>query len=549
MFGSLSSFAGSLFEWMPFTPNGCRYRKYFIKCEKNPIIGQYKKWYQALCDELHATRDCFRLKKPLLNLQIGKQFMSNRIYLRMALPGARSLVLAFLLGQVVTVTAFAQSYNLIDLGIDVSPTDINYTGMIVGEMNASQYPSKAFIRNPADGVNREITGGTDGTLATIATAINDVGVVAGNTLTGAFVADGSTLLNDWDEHGAWGINGSGAISGNEAGINPYRTTPIPYNPAVYEDNSWTVMDIAAVYSRGTRQGVYADIYKLLDINDAGYAVGSKSRYGLIGSSAILISPPYTDVNDATNVTYLPTPYGGVATAINNQNMIVGTTGVDSLTNTYPHAYLYDFNADSLTDLGTLMNADGEYGLRSSAADINDQGQVVGTSWLVSVNTSLYDPAQYHAFLWENGGMSDLNDLVPDGSGWILTAATAINEQGDIVGTGLLNGEVHGFLLTSGQLPTPVIENLPPVAVAEADVISGKAPLTVMFSAEGSMDPEGLAISYAWDFGDGSSSTEENPVHLYTEPGTYLVFLKVTDEQGLSDTAQLEITVRKSNGRK
>ena len=448
--------------------------------------------------------------------------------------------------------ALAQPYNVTKLGVDVSPTDINNYGVIVGSMNTSQYPATAFIRDPADGVNREISGGT------VANAINDAGLVAGSTLTGAFVADGSNILRDWDGQGAWGINASGSISGNKAGNNPYRTTSIPYDPAVYEGNKWTVMGIADVYPRGTRQGVYADIYRLLDINDGGFTVGSRSRYGLAGSSAILIAPPYSGVKDASDVSYLPTPFGGSAAAINNLNMIVGTNGNDSRSATYAHAFLYDFNAGSLTDLGTLMNAAGEYGLRSSAADINDQGQVVGSSWLVSVNTSLYDPAKYHAFLWEIdpmtgiGHMIDLNDLIPAGTGWILTAATAINENGDIVGAGLLDGVPQGFLLTDSQAPVspPVNEDLPPEAVAGADVIRGRAPLTVAFSAAGSTDPEGSALTFEWDFGDGSAvSAEENPVHVYTDPGTYLVFLKVTDIEGLSDTAQLEITVRKARSKK
>lgn len=83
------------------------------------------------------------------------------------------------------------------------------------------------------------------------------------------------------------------------------------------------LGIATVYSRGTRKGVYADLYVLDDINDAGFAVGSRRRYGLAGSSSILTTPAFNAV------TYLSTPYGGNAKAINNQNMIVGTTGSNS----------------------------------------------------------------------------------------------------------------------------------------------------------------------------------------------------------------------------
>ena len=37
--------------------------------------------------------------------------------------------------------------------------------------------------------------------------------------------------------------------------------------------------------------------------------------------------------------------------------------------------------------------------------------------------------------------------------------------------------------------------------------------------------------YHWDFGDYSTSTEENPIHIYSNPGTYTVTLKVTGENG------------------
>jgi hypothetical protein len=44
-------------------------------------------------------------------------------------------------------------------------------------------------------------------------------------------------------------------------------------------------------------------------------------------------------------------------------------------------------------------------------------------------------------------MADLNSLIPAGSGWVLTGASAINDSGGIVGTGVVNGQAHAFLLT------------------------------------------------------------------------------------------------------
>ena len=411
--------------------------------------------------------------------------------------------------------ALAADYQVVDLGANVSPKDINSSRVIAGARNTDQYPNIAFRWTPGVGF--------EDLNATSANAINDAGKTAGSTLTGAFVLDGSHMTS-WDEHTAFGINELGNVSGSQAGVNPYRTTSTPYNPAVLEGNRWTVMDIALVYPRGTRPGVYADIYSLVGINEAGYTVGSRRRYGLAGSSAILIVPPYSSVNTGADVIYLPT--GGVANAINNQNLIVGTSLASS--DAYAFAYLYD--GVDVVNLGTL---DG--GLSSGAYDINDLDEVVGYSQSSNGN---------HAFVWEvSAGMRDLNDLISEPD-WVLVSATAINYHGDIVGTGLLNGQPHGFLLTDG-LP-PEIPNEAPIAVATSDVSKGKVPLPVAFSSEGSGDPDGVIISYAWDFGDGlGSSADANPTYTYTTVGSYIAILTVTDDGGLTASATLDITVRKS----
>jgi len=437
--------------------------------------------------------------------------------------GSSLLALTCLLGSLASFPLFA--YELVDLGADTEPQDINNLGIVVGRRNTTQYPTSAFRYDITTGQFEDLDG-------TIAYAVNDAGLVAGNTLTGGFVLDGNKL-HTRDEQGAYGISETGLVSGNRAGKNPYRTTSIPYNPAVYEAGKWTVMDIAQVYPRGTRDGVYADIFLLDDINDSGIAVGSKRRYGLAGSAAIMITPPYNTVNDLADVNYLPTPSGGVASAINNSNFIVGTTGNDSRNGNYATAFVYD--GTTLTLLDTLPG-----GLRSSGLDINESGTVVGSSETDTLS---------HAFIWNAGSnMDDLSGLVSE-SQWVLMSATAINERGDIVGTGQLNGQNHGFLLVNGSAPPPPVANKAPVAIASADVTAGKAPLAVSFTGDRSHDPDGT-IAYRWDFGDMTFSSAANPAHTYNAPGTYLTVLTVTDNNGQStDSAALEIKVRRSNGRK
>lgn len=72
-------------------------------------------------------------------------------------------------------------------------------------------------------------------------------------------------------------------------------------------------------------------------------------------------------------------------------------------------------------------------------------------------------------------------------------------------------------------------NLPPTPVASASPDSGDPPLTVQFSGSDSTDPEDDPLTYEWDFGDGSArSSEANPSHTYTDPGTFQARLTVDD---------------------
>jgi len=329
------------------------------------------------------------------------------------------------------------AYELIDLGANVEPKAINNSGVVVGASNTDQYPTTAF--RWSSGNPLELIEGTS------ANAVNDNGQITGSTISGAFILDGNSYL-DWPDYAAFGINQWGSVAGYSVGENPFQARSLPYNPAIFNGNEWSVFDIAGIYPRGTRQGVYADRFILNSINASGYSVGYKYRYGLAGTAAILIDPN-VNTNDITDVIYLSTPAGGSASDINSNNMIVGTTGSSSSTTpvTYTQAYFLDYNTNSLTILPTL-----EGGLRSNANAINDYNQVVGTSDTLVGTTSVY-----HAFLWNQADntLVDLNDFAA--TGWILSSATAINDNGDIVGKGSLNGEPHGFLLTSSAISEPL----------------------------------------------------------------------------------------------
>ncbi|WP_205859598.1 ThuA domain-containing protein [Phycicoccus flavus] len=87
-------------------------------------------------------------------------------------------------------------------------------------------------------------------------------------------------------------------------------------------------------------------------------------------------------------------------------------------------------------------------------------------------------------------------------------------------------------------------NRAPIAKASATPTSGAAPLTVEFDATGSRDPDGTAVTYAWDFdGDGTTdSTDVTTSHTYTEVGDYTARLTVTDADGRTAVSNLDIVV-------
>jgi len=170
------------------------------------------------------------------------------------------------------------------------------------------------------------------------------------------------------------------------------------------------------------------------INDAGQIVG----YSHCGCRAT--PGPRAFLWDDETVTYLGTFGGSLSRAfdLNDRGHVVGEAERLSSRSGQVVASMQAFlwRDGRLINLGTLGGADG------SARAINDAGQVVGWSTTAS--------GEKHAFLWQNGTLHDLNDLVSHATGWVLQEASAINTAGAIAGS----GEHHGRTCAYSLAPSP-----------------------------------------------------------------------------------------------
>jgi len=229
---------------------------------------------------------------------------------------------------------------------------------------------------------------------------------------------------------AYGINESGAVVGNadiptgDPGFTPFHA--FLYTTANGIQDLGTLTIAWPEYQNG-----YSIAY---DLNAQGDVVGVATD-----TSFAYLPFLYTTTAGMSALSrdpiHLETTKEWYAVAINDAGVIGGHVIVatnQSLPYYWPNA--------SATPVAIQMPVGFPYG---EIYGINGAGQMVGVMW-----ESDLAGAVEHAFTFDPvNGVRDLNDLIPAQSGWVLSYARDINDQGQIVGLGDLNGQVRGFVLT------------------------------------------------------------------------------------------------------
>ena len=380
----------------------------------------------------------------------------------------RILLASLFLLVISFASAQAQTYTITDLG-QLAPTAINSWAEVVGNQNGH-----GFVW--ARGWGKHDLGLLPGGTSSYATSINDRGAVTGtaygngtavplgfsysnvqcpnlgqpflwtpkNGIVGLGVAFPS-IMADYGEFClpfyATGINDRGEIVGYTAD-----------GPDLYQfDFLWT--------SGGFT--LFGNTYSMATVN------GVNNKNQIVGQIGIGCECNVAQAGTWTNIvptgtlqytnggTPLETLTAGAnklnnssALGINDRGQLVGWSNAsatapffctDDATECPVHAVLWS-KTGAISDLGTLPGD-----TVSMAVAINLFGKVVGTSGNTFGQTT--GEVVGRPFIWSaSNGMQDLNTLIPAG-GWVLNSVSDINVWGQIVGSGTLDGESHGFLLT------------------------------------------------------------------------------------------------------
>ena len=325
-------------------------------------------------------------------------------------------------GALLAAPALATSYSITNLGVLPGGYSTSYGNALSANGQVTGYSSgtttdHAFRWTSGGGMQDLGTlGGAGGQDYSYGYGINSAGQVAGSS---AYTTGFQRAFVWTPGSGMQVLPTLGGISGEAYGINDSGQVVGQAQNASSRDRPFLWTATGGIQDLGALSGY--DAGRATAINASGQVAG----YSYItNSSSSLRAFRWTAAGGMQD---LGVGNGSAANAISASGAVVGQSGNGA------DAFLW-------TAPGTVQTL-ADYGGAAAAYGINSSGLIVG-----QVQTGGVGSSTYVAALWQGGTLIDLNTLLPASSGWVLEGAQAINDAGQISGTGTYNGQYRAFLL-------------------------------------------------------------------------------------------------------
>lgn len=315
--------------------------------------------------------------------------------------------------------SFGQTYQVTDLGASFFPSAVNNSGAVCGTISGSSGQAAARWTSTSG----LATLGSLGVVGSTSSSINSNGDIAG---TYSYSSGGSNASGAFRWTSNSGLQGLSTLGGAHASGKAINDSGIIVGEATEADGlvkaaMWNVSGVAT--NLGTLAGT--NFATATGVNNAGTVVGYS------GSSAFT----WTSTGGMKALQSVASATGMTANAINQSGEIAGTAYVNGST----YGVVWSASG-TLTNFGKIDNT-----TSMAITGINDTGFVTGNAGF----------SNFTPFLWTgSGSIKYLSDLISPTSGWTLMSSSGINDQGQLVGYGMYQGSIHGYMLTPMAVPEP-----------------------------------------------------------------------------------------------